>query len=83
MGLSPRRRREVAIIDRKEIDARISALDAEISAMYKRMNREYEKVIPKTGKKRKEAFDKVMEISEKYTAMCQERAKLVRMLDGQ
>ena len=51
--------------------------------MYKRMNREYEKVIPKTGKKRKEAFDKVMEISEKYTAMCQERAKLVRMLDGQ
>lgn len=73
----------MAIIDRKEIDARISVLDAEISAMYKRMNREYEKVIPKTGKKRKEAFDKVMEISGKYTAMCQERARLIRMLDGQ
>lgn len=72
----------MAIIDRKEIDARISALDAEISAMYKRMNREYEKVIPKTGKKRKEAFDKVMEISKKYTAMCQERAEMKKRVEG-
>ena len=82
MGLSPSSRREVAIIERKEIDARISALDAEISAMYKRMNREYEKVIPKTGKKRKEAFDKVMEISKKYTAMCQERAEMKKRVEG-
>lgn len=73
---------EAGGVNRKEIDARISALDAEISAMYKRMNREYEKVIPKTGKKRKEAFDKVMGISEKYTAMCQERAEMKKRVEG-
>lgn len=45
------------------------------------MTKAYERVIPKTGKKRKEAFDKVMEMSEKYTAMCLERARLHRAIE--
>lgn len=67
-------------IDREKIEARIKALDAEIAALYRQMNRAYEKVIPKTGKKRKEAFDKVMEMSERYTAMCLERTRLKAMM---
>ncbi len=45
------------------------------------MTRAYEKVIPKTGKHRREALDKVLEMSEKYSAMCLERAGLRKTLD--
>ncbi len=68
-------------IDRAEIEAKIKSLDEEISTLYRQMTRAYEKVIPKTGKHRREALDKVLEMSEKYSAMCLERAGLRKTLD--
>lgn len=73
---------ETGSVDREEIDGRIIALDTEIASLYRQMTKAYERVIPKTGKKRKEAFDKVMEMSEKYTAMCQERAEMKKRVEG-
>ena len=69
-------------IDRTEIEAKIKSLDEEISTLYRQMTKAYEKVIPKTGKHRREALDKVLEISEKYTAMCQERAEMKKRVEG-
>ena len=72
---------ETGSVDREEIDDRIAALDTEIALLYRQMTRAYEKVIPKTGKRRREALDKVLEMSEKYSALCLERAGLRKAIE--